>query len=272
MYLISREWSIETPNYFYKTTCLVNGKIYYGSGSKENYLGSGVDFTKDLKLYGPDKFHIDKLRFFEKRSDAYDYEERFLMLYDIKSLENTYNKTNGGWGSRVGQVPVRDSNGKTFSVSTKDPRYLNGELNITTKGRQVTEKQRNLYRTTFGDQNNYMFYNIKSNELFEGKIFEFIDKYNLVRNKLMRIIRKEIRHHHNWIILWNKRLPSKEEIHNTTKNHNIDNNIYNIKHKTGDVFVGTRKEFTIKTNISISSRKRFFNKKTVQWKGWILVD
>lgn len=47
---------------FYKTTCLVNDKYYYGvhkvlgSIDADTYLGSGVDLQKDIMRYGKDKF------------------------------------------------------------------------------------------------------------------------------------------------------------------------------------------------------------------------
>ena len=42
----------------YKTTNLINGKIYIGQDSKNNpkYLGSGVIFLKAIKKYGKENF------------------------------------------------------------------------------------------------------------------------------------------------------------------------------------------------------------------------
>ena len=88
--------------YFYKTTNLVNGKFYYGSGQKLNYIGSGRDLKKAIKKYGEENFKFEILRFFNTREDAYTFENRFLHLYNIKDNINSYNLTNfGSGGNRI---------------------------------------------------------------------------------------------------------------------------------------------------------------------------
>jgi hypothetical protein len=90
-YLISKDYSPETPYYFYKTTNLINGKFYYGSGSDENYLGSGSRFQTALLKYGKEYFTHERLRYFETREEAFLFEDKFLKLYKISSLNESYN-------------------------------------------------------------------------------------------------------------------------------------------------------------------------------------
>ena len=85
--------------YFYKTTNLINGKYYYGSGSSiKPYFGSGVNIIRAVKKYGIGNFKTDRLRFFETREDAYLFEDRFLKLYKISGDKNCYNIKNSSLG------------------------------------------------------------------------------------------------------------------------------------------------------------------------------
>jgi hypothetical protein len=125
---ISKEWTTETPFYFYKTTNLINGMFYYGSGSKVDYLGSGKHLIRAIKKYGKENFRIEKLRFFKTREDAFYYEDRFLKLYKVNSLVESYNLTNSGDNGTYGLKMSQESKdkmslskkGKIVSLETKD--------------------------------------------------------------------------------------------------------------------------------------------------------
>ena len=60
--------------YFYKTTNLINGKYYYGSGTKKDYFGSGKLLLEAILKYGIENFKNEKLRFFESRELAFKFE------------------------------------------------------------------------------------------------------------------------------------------------------------------------------------------------------
>jgi len=113
-YLISKEWSGEFPFYFYKTTNLINGKFYYGSGHKENYLGSGKVLKNAIKKNGKENFKIEKLRFFKNRQDAYNYEERFLKLYKVSSLNESYNLKDDSLGGNTWECLSGDQKQERF--------------------------------------------------------------------------------------------------------------------------------------------------------------
>ena len=84
--------------YFYKVTNIINNFFYYGSGSKANYLGSGKLLKSAISKYGKENFKIEMLKFFDTREEAFLFEKRFLSLYDISSLEDSYNLCNDGCG------------------------------------------------------------------------------------------------------------------------------------------------------------------------------
>jgi hypothetical protein len=170
-YLITKEWSDSTPYYFYKTTNIIDGKFYYGSGSKENYLGSGIVLNRAIKKYGKENFKIEKLRFFESREDAYTFEDMFLNIFKISDLSESYNIKdsaigfeNGNshnnnkvlaidkygethrvdkhefdeccdlMGHTKGKVSVKDTSGNCMQIAVSDNRYISGELTHVSKG------------------------------------------------------------------------------------------------------------------------------------------
>lgn len=84
--------------YFYKTVNLLNGKYYYGSGSKVNYYGSGIKLNHAIKKYGIENFKTTILKEFNSREEAYYFEARFLSLFDLRNDKFSYNMTNRGNG------------------------------------------------------------------------------------------------------------------------------------------------------------------------------
>tara|TARA_R110000737_G_scaffold210872_1_gene228464 strand:+ start:6509 stop:7141 length:633 start_codon:yes stop_codon:yes gene_type:complete len=195
MYLISSKWSIETPYYFYKTTNLLNGKFYYGSGTKENYLGSGIAINRAIKKYGKENFHIGKLRFFRTRQEAYDFEDRFLKLFDIKSINESYNmKNNGkGYGSythtkeskqKMSAIAKVNSIGKGNSMYGKKHKQSSKEL--------MSKKKKDIYNgennPNFGKRGNESLiakiYSIEGIEIVSA--IEVAKKYKISKATVFR--------------------------------------------------------------------------------------
>lgn len=91
--------------YFYKTTNLINNKIYYGVHSSNNindgYLGSGVILNKAIKKYGKKNFKFEIIKFFDSINDAFKYEQQIVNEEFIKN-ENNYNIIPGGRGLQGG--------------------------------------------------------------------------------------------------------------------------------------------------------------------------
>lgn len=85
----------------YKTTNLLNNKIYIGFHGTDNindgYLGSGRVFLKALKRYGKENFKKEILFTFENKVDALKKEAELVSADFIKQGEN-YNCTLGGLG------------------------------------------------------------------------------------------------------------------------------------------------------------------------------
>lgn len=82
----------------YKTTNLVNGKIYIGQDSKNNskYLGSGDLIKKAIKKYGKEKFIKEVLCVCIDQDDLDIKEQFFIKELDSSNLDIGYNIALGG--------------------------------------------------------------------------------------------------------------------------------------------------------------------------------
>lgn len=87
--------------YIYKTTNLIDGKIYIDQKKSKrflgnNYLGSGKRITSAIKKYGKDNFQVDLLEEIENY-DLMDEREIFWIAYfDSTNKEIGYNISTGG--------------------------------------------------------------------------------------------------------------------------------------------------------------------------------
>jgi len=87
--------------FFYKTTNVANGKVYYGVHKTEietdSYLGSGSAIKSAIRKYGKTNFVREILKKFETESEMY-YHEKDFINESIVNDPNTYNQTIGGRG------------------------------------------------------------------------------------------------------------------------------------------------------------------------------
>ena len=81
----------------YKTTNLVNGKIYVGQDSNDNkrYLGSGTLFLLSIKKYGKDNFKKEILEYCALEL-LNEREQYWIKELDSNNLDIVYNLTTGG--------------------------------------------------------------------------------------------------------------------------------------------------------------------------------
>ena len=84
--------------FIYKTTCLVNGKIYIGKHEgreNDNYLGSGELFSRAVKKYGKENFKRDILRYCFTKHELRIWEYVFIKKYHSQDLNIGYNIADG---------------------------------------------------------------------------------------------------------------------------------------------------------------------------------
>ena len=116
--------------FIYKTTCLVNGKIYIGKheGSEsDNYLGSGTVFEFALKKYGRKNFKREILRRCETLHELRIWEHVFIKKYRAQDPSIGYNKADGDVNTseyNPAKLPeVREKMLIKNRQTTRDPEY-----------------------------------------------------------------------------------------------------------------------------------------------------
>lgn len=86
----------------YKTTNLVNGKIYVGVHMTANlndaYLGSGTQLRNAVKKYGSDNFKREFIKICESPEEMHELEAKIVTEEFVKR-KDTYNMKTGGIGS-----------------------------------------------------------------------------------------------------------------------------------------------------------------------------
>ena len=87
--------------YIYKTTNLINGKIYIGQKKssvflEEKYLGSGKHLKRAVLLYGKENFKVEMLDTSETKKELDDKEIYWISYYNATDNTIGYNISNGG--------------------------------------------------------------------------------------------------------------------------------------------------------------------------------
>ena len=116
--------------FIYKTTCLVNGKIYIGKheGSEnDNYLGSGEIFSLALRKYGKENFKREILRRCETLHELRIWEHVYIKKYHSQDPNIGYNIADGDVNSseyNPAKLPeVREKMLIKNRQTTRDPEY-----------------------------------------------------------------------------------------------------------------------------------------------------
>ena len=102
----------------YKTTNLVNNKIYIGKHITkqldDDYLGSGILINRSIKKYGIDKFKKEILYTFDNEKEMNDMEREIVNEEFISRLD-TYNINLGGEGGFY-HINTNDLNGLNKAI------------------------------------------------------------------------------------------------------------------------------------------------------------
>lgn len=87
--------------YIYKTTNLINGKVYIGKSEREfttEYLGSGVLLSKAIEKYGKENFKVELIEDCDTLDTLNDREKFWINEY---MGDNCYNIAEGGSGGNT---------------------------------------------------------------------------------------------------------------------------------------------------------------------------
>lgn len=138
----------------YKTTNLINGKIYIGKDkyNNENYLGSGKILKQAIQKYGRENFKKEIIE--ECENEKLWLEREIYWIEYFNSTKVGYNIALGGnGGDTISNNPNKDDIRKRHSDWMKE--------NNPTKGRNKSEDEINKWKISYGDKskgsNNSMF-------------------------------------------------------------------------------------------------------------------
>jgi group I intron endonuclease len=152
----------------YKTTNLINGKIYIGQDSKNNpkYLGSGIILKQAIKKYGTINFKKEVLETC-KTIDDLNYKEKYwIEKLKTNNQEIGYNISFGGQtGWMLGLKHSEETKNK-FSLDRKGK--LVGDKNGMYGKKHSEESKKKMSKPQFGDKNG--MYGKKHSEESKKKI------------------------------------------------------------------------------------------------------
>lgn len=152
----------------YKTTNLLNGKIYIGVDSKNQatYFGSGLHICRAIKKYGKKNFIKETIDTAKTYSAIYKKEKYWIKFYDATNPNKGYNISFGGEGSpgwlqnhpnkeaikrKIGKTKIGNKNcvGRIMSQLTKDRIGAKSKGRISArKGIIMTAQQKKLISCT----------------------------------------------------------------------------------------------------------------------------
>lgn len=120
--------------YIYKTTNLINNKIYIGQHKRnyfdERYKGSGKEIMKALKKYGRENFKVEIIEWCYNLQDLNDAENTYVDYYKKLYGRQCYNIAEGGNGY------------VSKYLSDEGKEELRKKVSNTLKGRVITELHR----------------------------------------------------------------------------------------------------------------------------------
>lgn len=107
----------------YKTTNLLNGKIYIGKDKKnnKNYFGSGVALKESIKKHGKNNFKKEFICFCNNLEELNKKEKYYIKFYNSQDRNIGYNITEGGDGNNLSWngPKLNDSHKKNISDGLK---------------------------------------------------------------------------------------------------------------------------------------------------------
>lgn len=127
--------------YIYKTTNLINGKVYIGQHKSKrfdrNYYGSGILIAEAIKKYGKENFKIELVEECNSKEELNDAEIYWIKKFDAVNNDNYYNIALGGYTQPI----LTDESHKKQSQTLKK-HYADGTITPPMLGKHFTETQK----------------------------------------------------------------------------------------------------------------------------------
>lgn len=201
----------------YKTTNLINGKVYIGQTTTDNpnYLGSGVLFQKAFNKYGKENFKRETLEICKSQEQLDSNEEYYIELFNSTNLEIGYNLSKKAFGIEKGYKFSKEHNLNISKATLGKPKH-------TEESKQKLREFRTgfKYSKESNKKRNEKLKNKKRNEETKNllRISHLNKKYNN-KNKKYKLLEEQVK---NIIINLKEDLLTQKEI---GKIYNIDASI-----------------------------------------------
>lgn len=165
--------------YIYKTTNLINGKIYVGKHKgafTEKYLGSGVHLKRAVKIYGKECFSVELVDTAVDCAHLNLLEIFWIYYYRATDKEIGYNISQGGDGGSIRKGPHSEETRKLMSQIAKGKNtWMKGRKRPESFRKKMRERvwteqmKRNLSKGLIGKKKGMKWFNngIKSTMAFE---------------------------------------------------------------------------------------------------------
>jgi hypothetical protein len=123
-------------HFIYKTTCLLNGKYYYGMHSTDNpndgYYGSGRRLRRSLNKYGKENHKVEIVEYLPNRKSLIEREKEIVNLNEIVKNEclNLMIGGEGGFISEEQQKYRSSCAGKAYAEKLKIDTEFRNKMSI----------------------------------------------------------------------------------------------------------------------------------------------
>ena len=124
--------------YIYKTTNLINNKIYIGQRvyrKKDDnlYFGSGINLNKSIKKYGRENFVKEIIEICTCKQELNEKEKYWIKFYDSTNRNIGYNISEGGDGGNLGELVNKKISSKLKGI--KKPKSFGEKISKALKGK-----------------------------------------------------------------------------------------------------------------------------------------
>ena len=161
----------------YKTTNLINGKIYIGQNSTNDptYLGSGLLLTLSIKKHGIQNFIKEILEECSTKDELNNKEKYWIEYYNSRDLKIGYNLSEGGTGGKL--VEVEAKKGKTY----EEYYGIEKANEIKKKFSEKRKGKKNIYKNITAKE-----VGEKISKAIKGKVTKTEDQKNKIRISLKK--------------------------------------------------------------------------------------
>lgn len=166
-------------HFIYKTTCLLNGKYYYGMHSTDNlddgYYGSGRRLKHSLNKYGKENHKIEIIEYLPNRKSLIEREKEIVNLNEI-AKEDCMNLMVGGRGGFISDEQQRYRSicaNKVRNEKLKNDEIfrnnLSKSLSIAAKKNHINGIYNNVKHVTFSNKKHTEKTKLKMSNSHMGK-------------------------------------------------------------------------------------------------------